>query len=371
MMLKYISMKYITKLMNKLDEDIETKALFKIVLILLIVFLIKETDIVWKGLFYKVWNIIEPFVYGFAIAYVVHPLLLFLEKKSISRKVSIPILYVVICIVFLWLIFTIFPMIFSRLSGLFTSMASGLTNLYMLYTEASESSAPIWVQEAIKEFVLILNNTKDIVSTNVDITKVFSSTISIVTRTIITLIISIYMCYDWDKIKKAIYHFSERYSTRAPQYIHAISSEVSDYISSLIILMLIKLVEYSILYLALGQKDWMIIALLYALGLIVPYLGGTIANIVGILTSLTLSMNKVVILLVMIVILSNVDAYIIGPMVHSRNVKISPLMALFSIIAGGSLFGAIGIMIGIPIFLAIRTIIQFDNNTYEMKGDNR
>ena len=54
-------------------------------------------------------------------------------------------------------------------------------------------------------------------------------------------------------------------------------------------------IVWSILYLLIGHRDWMIIAILYSIGLIIPYLGGTLAKTIGILTSLTLPINKVII----------------------------------------------------------------------------
>ena len=38
--------------------------------------------------------------------------------------------------------------------------------------------------------------------------------------------------------------------------------------------------------------------------------------------------------------------------------KISPLWALFSIYAGGILAGGLGVMVAIPAYLAVRTIIR-------------
>lgn len=367
-MLKYIGMKIISNFFEKLNEDIQLRGLLKILTILLIVLLLKETDVVWKGILSKAWYILQPFVYGFAIAYVLHPLIFFLEKKNISRKVIIPVLYLIIIIAFMWLVFTLIPMIYSRMSSLITSMTSGITNLYALYNENAESTAPLWTQEAIKEVIKILNNTKDMISVNLNIPKVFSDTISAVTRTILTFIVSLYMCYDWEKIAGGIYQFAFRIKHSYPLYLQKISHEIGDYISSLIILMVIKFIEYSILYLCIGHHDWMIVAILYAIGLIVPYLGGTLANIIGILTSLTLPFNKVIILVIMIVILSNVDAYVISPMIHSRNVKISPLWALFAILAGGTLGGPVGIMLGIPVYLALRVIFQTDDIVTQTSG---
>ena len=127
-------------------------------------------------------------------------------------------------------------------------------------------------------------------------------------------------------------------------------------ITALLILMAVKFVEYAIMYYFVGHRDWLLVALLTAIGLIVPYIGPMIGNVVGILTALTLPTKNVVILIICICVLSQVDAYVLEPLIHSRNVEITPLWALFSIYAGGILAGGIGVMVAIPVYLAIRAV---------------
>jgi len=175
---------------------------------------------------------------------------------------------------------------------------------------------------------------------------------------VITIIVSIYMCFSWKNIEAVIYNFAKRLGNRAIRNIKAVDVEIGTYVRSLLVLIVIKFLEYALMYYLAGHKDWLLVSLLTALGLIVPYIGPMIGNTVGILTALTMPQRNVIILLVCIVVLSQLDAYIIEPLVHSRNVKISPLWALFSIYAGGILAGGLGVMVAIPAYLAVRTIIR-------------
>jgi predicted PurR-regulated permease PerM len=66
----------------------------------------------------------------------------------------------------------------------------------------------------------------------------------------------------------------------------------------------------------------------------------------------------VFILIAMICVLSQLDEYVITPMVHSRNLNMSPLWSLFSIFCASTLFGFGGFVIAIPCYLVIRVIIR-------------
>ena len=122
--------------------------------------------------------------------------------------------------------------------------------------------------------------------------------------------------------------------------------------------MLIKFCEYACLYFLVGHGDWLIIALLTAIGLIIPYFGATIANCIGILTALTLSPIRFITLLIGIALLANLDGYVIGPLVHKKRSQLGPLVSIMVVFAGGIIAGVVGITIGIPLALAIKSIYE-------------
>ena len=353
-------MKFLDKLAEKINRDIQVQALVRIILVLTVIFLVRSIDVVWIGVFSRFWRIVRPFVLGFAIAYVIHPLIEMLETKwKISRKISVPILYLLLMILILWLTFTIVPLLFSRLSSFITSMISGVNSLYRSYQEFSEAGMPVWADNFVKEIISTLQNTRSFLpQISTQVSRTVSDAVEAFTVFVLILIISMYMCLSWEKMEESILDFLKRLGSNAIRGVRAVDHEIGGYIRSLLVLMAVKFAEYALMYYLVGHKDWLLVSLLTALGLIVPYIGPMIGNVVGILTALTLPQKNVVILLICIVVLSQVDAYIIEPLIHSHNVKISPLWALFSIYAGGILAGGLGVMIAIPVYLAIRALIR-------------
>ena len=145
-------------------------------------------------------------------------------------------------------------------------------------------------------------------------------------------------------------------SAEFAETVKEINVEESSYIRSLLILVVIHAIEYCLLYLLVGHQDWLNMGLVTGLSLIVPYLGPTIANVIGILTALVLPPSRVITLIVMIVILSNTDEYVLAPLVHAHNTNVTPLWAIFSVFAGGVILGVTGVIIAIPVYLAGRVI---------------
>ena len=356
-------MKFLDRIAEKINQDIQVQALIRIILVLTVILLLRSIDVVWLGVLRKLWRIVRPFVLGFVIAYVIRPLIKQLEEKyKVSRKITIPVLYLILLIFILWLSFTIVPLLYSRLSAFITSMISGVNSLYSSYLDFSETGAPLWLQRMLKEVISTLQSTRNLIpQISTSLSTALSDAVNVFTIMVLTYIISMYMCFSWEQVSDGITALIKRFGSRALRNAKAVDAEIGGYIRSLLVLIAVKFVEYAIMYYLVGHRDWLLVSLLTALGLVVPYIGPMVGNAVGIVTALTLPQRNVIILLVCIVVLSQIDAYVIEPLIHSRNVKISPLWALFSIYAGGILAGGWGVMAAIPAYLAIRVILRVNS----------
>lgn len=364
-------MGWLQRLQGYFRERCSLKNLTKVLLVLLILYFLSLTSHVWLSWFTMLKLILTPFLIGFAIAYILHPFIVYLQKKGISRRVAIPLICFVMLLVVISILMMILPMVYDKTNELINSMISGVNWLYQQYIIMNENSPSLVVTGIVQQITSLLNDTKSwMPNFSVLLPQLISSFLAFLTNAVFTFIISIYILLDYDKIKNAIFNLVKQVDSQLPIYLLAVNEEVSDYIRSLFILMVIKLAEYSLLYAIIGHKSAMTIAVLTSLGLLIPYFGATLANFIGILTSLTLPLGNVLFLIVGICILSCVDAYLIAPFVHSRSSQVAPLWSLFCVFAGGMLMGAIGIMISIPVYMSLRVIfnlVQFKNENYMTK----
>ena len=316
-------MGWLHKMNAYFKEQLSLKNLLKVLLILLILYFLSLTSNVWMSWLTTLRLILTPFLVGFGIAYVVHPFIEFLQKKGVSRRIAIPL----VCLGML-----LVAGIFQQITTLLNDTKSWLPNFSTL------------------------------------LPQLISKVLSFLTNAVFAFIISVYVLFDFEKIRKTIFSLARTIDKELPIYLSAVNAEISGYLHSLLMLMAIKVLEYSLLYMLIGHKSAVTIALLTSIGLIVPYFGATVANFIGILTSLTLPLPKVLFLIGGICVLSMVDAYIIAPIVHSRSSQVPPLWTLLCVFAGGMLLGPIGIMISIPVFMSLRVIVnlvRFRNERYD------
>ena len=102
---------------------------------------------------------------------------------------------------------------------------------------------------------------------------------------------------------------------------------------------------------------------------IIPFFGPFIGAVPCFLLILFESPTKSIIFLVLIFIIQQIDGNIIGPKILGDSIGISAFWILFSILVAGELFGFIGMIIGVPLFAIIYSIIK-ENIEYKLKEKN-
>ena len=358
------------KIRTKLKEDLSMQGLVKLALLLVIVLLFQATAGIWTGLFNKIFSILKPFIAGFVIAYVLRRFFSRLEEHGISRRISVPVVYLIIILLLIWLLSSLVPMVLSKASALIESMINSINWVREQISMQSSSSIPSWVLAIINSGVETLSDFRSLIpGLTGSIPDVVNAAVGAITTTIISIVVSIFMSLEWDMVRAFVVKTSLRISPRCYKTVFAIDEEIGEYLKSMLTLMMIRFVEYSLLYFLVGHPDWLILGLLTAISIFIPYIGPIAVNTIGILTALTLSTTQILILLAAIAILSQVDEYMIAPLVHARRTHISPLWTLFSIFAGGNLLGVWGIVLAIPVFLALRTVYRIWSGSEEEEGE--
>lgn len=352
------------KIKHRINERIGSNLLIKILLLVLIVYFALQTDAVWKGILKTIVHIFSPFVIGFVIAYLLWPLVDFLEQKKISKKITIPVIFVLLIIGIMALVFSVAPMLYERGSQFVNQVINNINYLLTSSENLLENNNSQWGTTVIQQIDLFLRDFKNVGTSFGKYVPLFISMVfNFITSAMFTVIISIYFLFDYRKITNFIDSFVGNFNKDVVEIFKKIDVQIGSYLRSLLIIMGIKFVEYSLLYAFIGHREWLIIALLMSVGLIIPYFGAMIGNAIGILSSLTLAPISITILIIGIAILSVIDAYVIAPLIYMKESRIHPLWTLFSVFTGGVLFGTPGVIFAVPVYMMCRVIYTHYKST--------
>ena len=336
-------------LKNKLDYKLVNFAL-----IALIVFLLYQTGNLWMGVLAKVLEIILPFIFSFAIAYAVHPFLQTMQDKKIPKWAGITIIVVIILLLILLVGYIITTVMLGQLSSLFSSIIEFIESLKNSSLELNlaglESSLSVTFKTIISQFGTYVSD---------GAINLIGSSLSFISTALIVFAAFIYFLIDMDKIREEIKFFFKKKSKRTYNYIKTLDIEMKNYLSGLVQIIIITLIEYTLVYTVIGHPNAILLGFLAALANLIPYFGGIIVNIIAAITAFVVSPGLLIRTIIAFGILSSVDSYVINPTVYGKTNSIHPLITIIALFAGGILFGILGVFISFPLAIIIVTTYKY------------
>lgn len=329
----------------------------------------------WFGTFFR---ILKPFLAGLLISYILFmpckkiestlskSKLKFVKKRA--RGLSVIATYIIFALILIIIINCIFPVLKESVVELVGNIPGYYETLVNKYKQLPEDS--VLKSDVIKDKMTELSNIdmKQFLSINNEkiieyvrnIINVFSGIFDV----FVSIIVSVYILLQRTTImqflrrfaralfKKNTYEAVNKYFTKANEvFFTFISSQLLDAVIVGIlttIAMLIIKVKYAPL---IG----------FTIGLfnMIPYIGAIVAVAIGILiTFITGGLGKAIVMAIVVIILQQIDANIINPKIIGVSLEVSPLLVIFAVTVGGAYFGIMGMFLGVPIAVVIKTVLN-------------
>jgi predicted PurR-regulated permease PerM len=121
---------------------------------------------------------------------------------------------------------------------------------------------------------------------------------------------------------------------------------------------LIGVMLYVALGLIIGLPFALVFAVLSACAEVVPYLGALASGIPPVAYALTISPTRAVVVLLVYILVHQIEANIIGPLVMARAVRLHPAVIAVGVVAVGEVFGLLGLIIAVPILSLIAILVD-------------
>lgn len=182
-----------------------------------------------------------------------------------------------------------------------------------------------------------------------------NTSIKYVTNIIIVIVCTIYFLFNMERIRKNVYNFLNK--SKLCTLIRLIDSEIRLYIKGIGINMIIQLFEYTIIFMLIGHPNFLLIGFLASVTTVIPVFGGIITGFLALITAFITSKKLFILTIIVMIIFTNIDSYIISPKVYNKTNKIPTILTIISVCIG-SLFGMFGIFISIPVLIVIMSIFK-------------
>ena len=312
-------------------------------------------------------ELVSLLVMGYAIAYVINPLLSVLERRKIPRTVGFFVLVGAAIAIIILLAATALPTISRQYAAL-------TENLPRYVIQAKERFAALAHQLNLPiEHGSIEELLQTLPTPSGETLKGFARTVGTallsgysVTMTIFNLallpFLVFYIAVDWRSIHAAALSL---FNGGIKNRVTAIGAEINGYISAFVRgQFTIGLILTGLYAVGLGifvkVELWFLIAVIAGMGSLIPYFGLISGVLLGSIMALVTFGDLQHLLytwLVFIVVQFVTDTFI-TPRVVGAGVGLSPLVVILALLAGGQLFGLLGLFLAIPITAALRVLFS-------------
>ena len=329
----------------------------RIIVFLLVVILL-------LAMFYWVRTALTPFILAILIAYILNPVVTFCEKRGLTRGQGITITYIVLGIITTYFLLFIVPLILSQAVRLGANIPWYVFRTQQFFAQLEhqyshiilprllqETAGRAWsralfgLQERLTNLNLILSW----------ITFLFGNLVSV----LLAPILAAYILKDARELRRK---FDAMIPVKYRQTLIAVLDDINETLSGfmhgyLLVSVIIGASATAILA-VLGVRFYLLLGLVAGLTNLIPYFGPFIGAIPAIAVAAFTSWNLVLKVAISYVLLQQFESLVISPRILGNMTGLHPLAVVFAIMAGGTLFGIPGLLLGVPTAAVIRVLLK-------------
>ena len=192
------------------------------------------------------------------------------------------------------------------------------------------------------------------------ITTVGASLVTIIGGIVIGVITAYYIAAQPEPLTHGLLSlFSDDARPQAQETLGRIRTAWLGWLRGLAISMvLIGVMLYVALGLIVGLPFALVFSVLSACLEVVPYLGALASGIPPVAFALTISPTRAVVVLVIYILVHQIEANLIGPLVMARAVRLHPAVIAIGVVAVGEVFGLLGLIVAVPILSLITILVD-------------
>jgi predicted PurR-regulated permease PerM len=192
------------------------------------------------------------------------------------------------------------------------------------------------------------------------ITTIGASVATLIGGVVIGVITAYYLAAQPEPLTKGLLSlFSADHRAEAAVTLSRIRAAWLGWLRGLAVSMvLVGVLLYIGLGLVVGLPFALVFAVLSACAEVVPYLGSLASGIPPVAFALTISPTRAVVVLAVYVLVHQIEANVIGPMVMARAVRLHPAVIAIGVVAVGEVFGLLGLIVAVPILSVISILVN-------------
>lgn len=309
---------------------------------------------------YNLRNVVLAVFIATFVALGVDPLLRWLGRRGLKRTPAILVVLGLFIATFVGIAWVVIPVVVEQASNFITSLPAEVARLQRegwfdqinAWTNGGVTSLVSWAEGLVADPNVWATIGNGALATGAAVLDGVSTGVFI-------FVLSLFFIATIDRIKAYMYTLVAKSRRESfVSYAERIMASVGQYLSGMVILAFCNAVFSTILLTIVGVRYALLIGMISLFVTLVPLIGSVIMT--SIMTAITLLVSPTSALIVLIVMLvyMQVEAYFLTPKVMGKAVNIPGSVVLISAFAGGALMGLLGALVAIPISAGANLILR-------------
>jgi predicted PurR-regulated permease PerM len=325
-------------------------------------------------LIYLLAPVLTPFLFSALLAYLGDPLVDRLEKRKLSRLISVVIVFSAIICIVLIVPLILLPIIETQIGELIRSLpgyVDWITETFLPGMQARLGVNP----EAfdVNQIKLALaSNWKDAGGLAASVVSYATSSgmamLAWIANMVLIPVLTFYMLIDWDHFMAGIRDLLPRSIEPTVTRLASESDEMlSAFLRGQFVVMISLGIIYSIGLSIAGLKTAVLVGMLAGLVSFVPYLGVIVGLITASVAMLFQTQDIVQLIPVAIVFAVGqaLEGMLLTPWLVGDKIGLHPVTVMFAILAGGQLFGFVGVLLALPVAAVLAVLVRHAREHYK------
>lgn len=299
-----------------------------------------------------------PVILGFLFYYLLRPLVHSLERYRIPRAAAILLIFFLIAILLSIFLAYLGPILGDQIKALVKVSAETVEKLKEQSKEIAINVFNLDLEYEVQQKLFsFLQEATQLLSQN--ILDILSLITRIATILIITPFIIFYLLKEDELIAEDFLNFfSGEFRKEMRKILHNIDKTLANYITGILIISscIGGLLFFG--YLLIGLNYALILSMIAFIFMSIPFLGPFIAVTPALLIGISEGSWMVMKVLIVFLIVQQLESNIISPQILGQRLNIRPLTILLLLVAAGSLYGLLGLLLATPTYAVTKVLIE-------------
>lgn len=338
-----------------------------------------QWGLVFFAVGYVIWllgPILTPFVLALLLGWLGDPLVDRLERRGRSRGIAVTLVFALMTLLLALVLIILVPMIERQIVTLIDSLPQ--------YRDWLMGTALPWIEQRTGYEVMAWLDTERLIELirghwqqagGVAATVLAYASrsgfaiLALVINLVLVPILAFYFMRDWDLLVERVASLIPRdHIDTATRLARETSESLGGFLRGQFLVMLGQGAIYAVGMSLVGLRLGLLIGMVAGLISFIPYLGATIGILLALIAAIVqvqgFDWTLLILIGVVFTIGQLVESYVLTPRLVGDRIGLHPVAVIFAVLAGGQLFGFLGMLLALPAAAVINVLLRFAHERY-------